>query len=255
MTVPVWLLCHPLAFWLRGHQPDTHQLRRAGIRQLTTSTEPPLLWPLWWWWWWWWWWCWQVLSLVAAGVPDCGERSISNILHGLAVLELDEGARAAQLADERGRGHPASAGSRPRGRANSAWALAALHVHPGQRLAQKLLSASAAAMLAVQAGGAGPQLGWAVATLQLRVPEHWLSAWRGSVAKSLQGLNPQGMSMVLWSAARITDCQLPAALSLTYSQQQQQQQPAGAASAMAGRLAAAAAQRRWLAGCRLLLLP
>jgi hypothetical protein len=174
----------------------------------------------------------QLLSLITSGVHEFDERGISNILHGLAVLELDQ---ERELLSSLLSAAEAIQFSRfsPQGLANTAWALAALHVHPGERLSQKLLAASAGMMTSFKPIELA-QLGWAVAALHIRVPEQWFRVWRGSVGQVLQGLTPQGMSMVVWAAARMSDHQLPPASPSTYLQQQQQHTAAAATAAASG---------------------
>jgi hypothetical protein len=67
------------------------------------------------------------------------------------------------------------------------------------------------------------QLGWGVATLRVRAPEPWVAAWRGAVAAVIHKVNPQAVSMVLWSAARIWEHQEHSALQQLWMSQQQQQ--------------------------------
>jgi hypothetical protein len=67
------------------------------------------------------------------------------------------------------------------------------------------------------------QLGWGVATLRVRAPEPWVAAWRGAVAGIIFKSNPQAVSMVLWSAARIWEHQEHSALQQLWLSQQQQQ--------------------------------
>ncbi|KAF8056871.1 TBC2 [Scenedesmus sp. PABB004] len=147
----------------------------------------------------------QVLVLVSGAVPDMDPRAISNVLHGLATLELGEEREliGALLAAAEGLGLSAFD---PQGLANMAWALASLRVRPGPRLSGQLLSASAACI-----GGFKPvelaQLGWAVASLRLRPPDGWTAAWRAAAARRMDWLGPQGMAMVLWAAARIEERQ------------------------------------------------
>jgi hypothetical protein len=67
------------------------------------------------------------------------------------------------------------------------------------------------------------QLGWGLAVLRVRAPEPWVAAWRGAVAAAIDRLNPQGVSMVLWAAARIWEHQEHSAMQQLWMSQQQQQ--------------------------------
>ncbi|KAF6263227.1 hypothetical protein COO60DRAFT_485251 [Scenedesmus sp. NREL 46B-D3] len=214
--------CRLLACWpaacrsaCRRHEPDPRQRPvwppgQAGgwgrVRPLDMLALPSLL-P-------------QVLTLVVAAAPSFDERAVSNCLHGLAVLELGQEREviATLLAAAEGLGLAAFT---PQGLANTAWALATLRVNPGLRLTAQLLSASGAAMRKFKPVELA-QLGWGLAVLRVRAPEPWVAAWRGAVAAVIDRLNPQGVSMVLWAAARIWEHQEHSALQQLWMSQQQQ---------------------------------
>lgn len=149
----------------------------------------------------------QVLSLVEAAIPDLDERGISNCIHSLAALELDQ---ERQLLGSLLAAAEAVRLSRftPQGLANITWALGALRVNPGPRLTAQLLSAAAGSLTKFSARELA-QLGWGMASLRIRVDEGWLQPWQAAVVKALPDLSPQGLSMLLWATARLTDSQQP----------------------------------------------
>uniref|UniRef100_A0A383VCV1 FAST kinase leucine-rich domain-containing protein n=1 Tax=Tetradesmus obliquus TaxID=3088 RepID=A0A383VCV1_TETOB len=188
----------------------------------------------------------QVLTLVVAAAPSFDERAISNCLHGLAVLELAQEREVigALLGAAESVGLAAFT---PQGLANSAWALATLRVNPGPRLTAQLLQSSGAAMRKFKPVELA-QLGWGLAVLRVRAPEPWVAAWRGAVAAVIDKLNPQGVSMVLWAAARIWEHQEHSALQQLWLSQQQgisQQQLPRASSPLQQQGAVAAVQGSW----------
>eukprot|EP00878_Enallax_costatus_P011478 GHUV01011982.1.p1 GENE.GHUV01011982.1~~GHUV01011982.1.p1 ORF type:complete len:572 (+),score=142.11 GHUV01011982.1:232-1716(+) len=147
----------------------------------------------------------QVLQLVAAAVPEYNERCISNTLHGLAVLELyQERELLASLLTAAERVSLSS--FKPQGLANTAWALATLHLNPGPRLTQQLLSASNSVLTQFKPLELA-QLGWAFGALRIRVSEQWARSWRAAVSRGLNGFTPQGISMVMWGAVRMWEVQ------------------------------------------------
>lgn len=147
----------------------------------------------------------QVLQLVAAAVPDYDERCISNTLHGLAVLELyQERELLASLLTAAERVSLSS--FKPQGLANTAWALATLHLNPGPRLTQQLLTASHNVITQFKPLELA-QLGWAYGALRIRVSEQWARSWRAAVGRGLPRFSPQGISMVLWGAVRMWEVQ------------------------------------------------
>jgi hypothetical protein len=152
----------------------------------------------------------QVLLLVEAALPDMDERALTNCIHSMAALELNQerqllGAMLA-AAEQLMR----LSRLKPQGLASMTWALGSLRLNPNPRFATALLAAGSSSLHAF-AGLDLAQFGWGLATMRVRVEEEWLGPWRVAVARVLPSLTPQGVSMVLWSTARLTESRMSVA--------------------------------------------
>lgn len=157
-------------------------------------------------------------------MPSFDERGISNCLHCMAVLELGQERQLLASLLTAAENLNLSRFKR-QGLAATAWALGSLRLNPGPRLSSQLLVA-ASGSLGQLSGAELAQLGWGIATLRLKVDDAWLGPWRKAIVRVLPELTPQGLSMLLWSCARLTEPQqaalraaggLPAAATATAS--------------------------------------
>lgn len=148
----------------------------------------------------------QVLSLVEAAIPDLDERGLSNCMHCMAVLELNQERQLLRSMLAAAENILQTSGFAPQGLANLTWALGTLRVNPGPRLSAQLLAAAGSNLGKFQAVELA-QYGWGLASLHLRVEEAWLKPWRKAVVRVLPQVTPQGLSMLLWATARLSETQ------------------------------------------------
>lgn len=135
------------------------------------------------------------------------ERGLTNCIHCLAVLELNQerqllGAMLAAAEQQLRLSRLTT-----QGLANMTWALGSLRLNPSPRFATALLAAGSSSMHAFS-GLDLAHFGWGLATMRIRVEEEWLGPWRAAVVRVLPSLTLQGLSMVLWSTARLNESRL-----------------------------------------------
>lgn len=154
----------------------------------------------------------QVLSLVEAAIPDFNERSLSNCVHCMAVLELNQERQLLGSMLAAAENLLRLSRFTPQGLANMTWALGALRLTPNPRLSAQLLAATSSSLWQFP-GRELAQFGWGIASMRIRVEKEWLEPWRNAVVRALPTVTPQGLSMLLWSTARLTESQHVSAVS------------------------------------------
>jgi hypothetical protein len=148
----------------------------------------------------------QVLSLVEGAVQDFDERGLSNCMHCMAVLGLNQERQLLGSMLAAAENLLRLSRFTPQGLANMTWALGTLRLNPSPRLSSQLLAAASSLGRAFQ-GHELAQFGWGLASMRIRVEEDWLEPWRRAIVRVLPTLTPQGLSMLLWSTARLTESQ------------------------------------------------
>jgi hypothetical protein len=73
-------------------------------------------------------------------------------------------------------------------------------------MSAQLLSAASSCLFQFK-GHELAQFGWGLATMKIRVEQQWLEPWQGAVTGVLPQLTPQGLAMLLWATARLTEQQ------------------------------------------------
>jgi hypothetical protein len=160
---------------------------------------------------------------LAAALPDCGPRQLSNALWAMARLGYAPEAEFVNAWSER-MGAACGAAS-ARDASNTLWALAKLQLRPRARLLQQLLSALHRGVTQGVPGGGGrggdrgggghggataqdaSNALWALATLRLEPPPELLSslcvALQRAHTREARGLGAQELANFLWAAGEI----------------------------------------------------